>query len=79
MSAIDKVKDHFTQLDTGESLYIEAWDLKVYKQPLTLKKKGKLLKKMEGDNIEGLAYVLIELALDEQGKNLFTLEDKIAF
>ena len=34
MSAIDKVKDHFTQLDTGESLYIEAWDLKVYKQPL---------------------------------------------
>ena len=32
---------------------------------------------MELDAIEGLAYALIELALDEQGKNLFTLEHKI--
>ncbi len=32
---------------------------------------------MELDPIEGLAYALIELALDEQGKNLFTLENKM--
>ena len=32
---------------------------------------------MELDPIEGLAYALIELALDEQGKNLFSLENKM--
>jgi len=75
--AIDKIKDHFNSLSTGESKYFEDWDLTIYKEPLTLEKKGKLLKKMEADTITGLAYVLIELALDEQGKNLFTLEHKM--
>ena len=76
MSAIDKIKEHFNSLSTGDSKYFEDWDLTVYKEPLNMKKKGKLLKKMEADTISGLAYVLIELALDEQGKNLFTLEHK---
>ena len=76
MSAIDKIKEHFNTLSTGESKYFEDWDLTIYKEPLTLEKKGRLLKKMEADTITGLAYVLIELALDQQGKNLFTLEHK---
>ena len=76
MSAIDNIKDHFNSLSTGESKHFEDWDLTIYKEPLTLEKKGKLLKKMEADTITGLAYVLIELALDEQGKNLFSLEHK---
>jgi len=78
MSAIDKIRDHFISLDHGESKFIEEWDLTIFKQPLTLKKKGRLLNKMEADRIEGLAYVLIELALDDQGKNLFTLEHKLS-
>jgi hypothetical protein len=77
MSAIDKIKDHYNTLDTGESKYIEAWDLKIFKQPINLEKKGRLFKRMEVDAIEGLAYVLIELALDDQGKNLFNLEHKM--
>jgi len=76
MSAIDKIKDHFNSLSKGESKRIEDWDLTIYKEPINLEKKGKLFKKMELDAIEGLAYALIELALDEQGKNLFTLEHK---
>tara|TARA_R110000803_G_scaffold209151_1_gene278429 strand:+ start:66 stop:389 length:324 start_codon:yes stop_codon:yes gene_type:complete len=78
MSAIDNIKDHFNSLSTGESKFFEEWGLTVFKEPLSLEKKGKLLKKMELDTITGLAYVLIELALDEQGKNLFTLEHKVA-
>ena len=76
MSAIDKIKEHFNSLDKGESKHFEEWDLTIYKEPLTLEKKGKLLKKMEADTITGLAYVLIELALDEQGKNVCTREHK---
>tara|TARA_R110000824_G_scaffold169148_1_gene346195 strand:- start:162 stop:485 length:324 start_codon:yes stop_codon:yes gene_type:complete len=76
MSAIEKIKDHYNSLDQGESKFIEEWDLSIYKQPINLEKKGRLFKKMEIDAIEGLAYALIELALDEQGKNLFTLEHK---
>jgi len=78
MSAIDKIKDHFNSLPSGEKKYIPDWDLTIYKEPINLEKKGRLFKKMELDPIEGLAYALIELALDEQGKNMFTLEHKIA-
>jgi hypothetical protein len=77
MSAIDNIKDHFNSLDQGESKFVEEWNLTIYKQPINLEKKGKLFKKMELDAIEGLAYALIELALDEQGKHLFTLENKM--
>ena len=77
MSAIDNIKDHFNSLDQGESKFVEEWNLTIYKQPINLEKKGKLFKKMELDAIEGLAYALIELALDEQGKGLFTLENKM--
>ena len=78
MSAIDKIKDHYNSLSKGESKFVEEWDLTIYKEPINLEKKGRLFKKMEVDPIEGLAYALIELALDEQGKNLFTLEHKMA-
>ena len=77
MSAIDKIRDHYNSLSKGESKYFEEWDLSFYKEPINLEKKGRLFKKMELDAIEGLAYALIELALDEQGKNLFTLEHKM--
>lgn len=76
MSAIDNIKEHFNSLDQGESKFVEEWNLTIFKQPINLEKKGRLFKKMELDAIEGLAYALIELALDEQGKNLFTLEHK---
>ena len=78
MSAIDKIKDHYNSLSKGERKFVEEWDLTIYKEPINLEKKGRLFKKMEVDPIEGLAYALIELALDEQGKNLFTLEHKMA-
>ena len=78
MSAIDKIKDHYNALDNATPKVVEEWGLTIYKQPINLEKKGRLFKKMEIDAIEGLAYVLIELALDEQGKNLFTLEHKMA-
>ena len=77
MSAIDKIRDHFNSLSKGEIKYFEEWDTTFYKEPINLDQKGKLFKRMDSDPIEGLAYALIELALDEQGKNLFTLEHKM--
>lgn len=77
MSAIDKIRDHFNSLSKGESKYFEEWDLTFYKEPINLEQKGKLFKRMEVNAIEGLAYALIELALDEQGNNHFTLEHKV--
>ena len=76
MSAIDKIRDHYNSLSKGESKYFEEWDLTFYKEPINLEKKGRLFKKMELDPIEGLVYVLIQLALDQKGNNLYTLENK---
>ncbi len=77
MSAIDIITDHFKSLDQGESKTFEKWEgLTFYKQPINLKQKGRLFKKMELDAIEGLAYALIELALNEKGENMFDLADK---
>tara|TARA_R100001086_G_scaffold72369_1_gene34761 strand:- start:571 stop:894 length:324 start_codon:yes stop_codon:yes gene_type:complete len=76
MSAIDKIKDHYNALDTGESKYFEAWDMTFCKSPMNMKQKGRLYKKIEVDAIEGLVYAIIELALDKQGKPAFKLEDK---
>ena len=77
MSAIDIITEHFKSLDQGESKTFEKWQgLTFYKQPINLKQKGKLFKKMDADQIEGLAYALIELALDEKGEPMFDLADK---
>jgi len=76
MSIIDNMREHWASLDTQNSKEVPEWKTTIYKQPMNLQQKGKLFKKMEVDAIEGLAYVLIHLALDEKGEPLFTLENK---
>ena len=74
-SIIDNMRDHWNSLDSNNSMEVPEWGT-FYKQPMNLKQKGKLFKYMNDDAIEGLAYVLIHLALDEKGENIFTLENK---
>ncbi len=74
-SIIDNMRDHWNSLDSNNSLEIPQWGT-FYKQPMNLKQQGKLLKYMKDDPVEGLAYVLIHLALNEKGENIFTLEHK---
>jgi len=73
---IQNMRDHWNSLSTDESMEVPEWKVTIYKQPMNMQQKGKLFKKMESDPIEGLVYVLIQLALDEQGNNLYTLENK---
>ena len=75
MSIKDNMREHWESLDTDTSLEIPEWGT-FYKQPMNMEQKGKLFKRMEEDSITGLAYVLIHLAKDKKGDNLFTLEDK---
>ena len=76
MSIIENMREHWNSLDEKNSKEIPEWKATIYKQPMNLTQKGKLFKKMEDDPIEGLAYVLIHLALNEKGENLYTLEHK---
>jgi len=76
MSIIESMREHWDSLDTNNSMEVPEWKAVIYKQPMNMEQKGKLFKRMEEDTITGLAYVLIHLALDEKGNNLFTLENK---
>ena len=73
---IQNMRDHWNSLNTDEALEVPEWKITIYKQPMNMQQKGKLFKKMEADPIEGLVYVLIQLALDQKGNNLYTLENK---
>ena len=73
---IQNMRDHWNSLDKQNSKEVPEWKATIYKQPMNLQQKGKLFKRMEVDPIEGLAYVLIHLALNEKGENLYTLENK---
>lgn len=73
---IDNMREHWDSLDLESSMEVPEWKATIYKKPMNLEQKGRLYKKMEEDSISGLAYVLIELALDAQGKNHFTLDNK---
>tara|TARA_R100001440_G_C2438979_1_gene105861 strand:+ start:181 stop:513 length:333 start_codon:yes stop_codon:yes gene_type:complete len=73
---IQNMRDHWNSLSTDEALEVPEWKITIYKQPMNMQQKGKLFKKMEADPIEGLVYVLIQLALDQKGNNLYTLENK---
>tara|TARA_X000001382_G_scaffold114433_2_gene92769 strand:- start:105 stop:431 length:327 start_codon:yes stop_codon:yes gene_type:complete len=75
-SVIENMRDHWNSLDSNNSKEVPEWKVTFYKQPMNLKQKGKLFKYMNDDPIEGLAYVLINLALDEKGDNIYTLENK---
>ena len=73
---IQNMRDHWDSLSDNDSLNVPEWKTTIYKQPMNLKQKGVLFKKMKDDETEGLAYALIQLALDAKGNNIYSLEHK---
>ena len=76
--SIDFVKEHFSQHETKKIVVPEWNNLEIFVEPITLEQKKKILDKTKIDEVEALAYALIWLAKDSEGKQHFTLEDKFA-
>ena len=84
MKLIDRAKSHFEALGV-QHIEVEEWKDEdnnpsvIYWNPITLSEKNKLFKKSDNLNDVGiLADIIIMKAIDQDGKKLFTLEDKIA-
>ena len=84
MKLIDRAKSHFESLGV-QHIKVEEWKDEdnnpsvIYWNPITLSEKNKLFKKSDNLNDVGiLADIIIMKAIDQDGKKLFTLEDKFA-
>ena len=79
--AIGKAVAHFQSMSV-RTIEVEEWGSKeepfiIYVEPFTLKEQGRLQRSQKTQTDSGvLADVLILKALDKDGNNLFTLEDK---
>ncbi len=80
MKAIERAKAHFDSLDVKKILVPEWGDddapLEIYTKPLTLQETSKLYTMSQDNEMTMLAYVLIYKALDANGDQIFSLEDK---
>ncbi len=80
MKAIDRAKAHFNSLEVKKIVVPEWGDdnapLEIYAKPLTLQETSKLYRMAQEDDMAMLAYVLIYKALDSNGDQIFSLEDK---
>ena len=80
-SVIAKAKAHFKdKLSMGLKgpIHVSEWDINVYYKPATtFFQEGKVIELQQaGKTTEALVQTLINRALDEDGKNIFTLADK---
>ena len=80
MKAIERAKAHFDSLDVKKIVVPEWGDdnapLEIYAKPLTLQETSKLYAMAKDNEMTMLAYVLIYKALDANGDQIFSLEDK---
>ncbi len=80
MKAIERAKAHFNTLEVKKIIVPEWGDddvpLEIYAKPLTLQETSKLYRLAKDDDMAMLAYVLIYKALDNNGDQIFSLEDK---
>tara|TARA_Y100001938_G_scaffold135111_1_gene196393 strand:- start:6428 stop:6763 length:336 start_codon:yes stop_codon:yes gene_type:complete len=80
LKAIERAKAHFDSLDVKKILVPEWGDddapLEIYTKPLTLQETSKLYTMSQDNEMTMLAYVLIYKALDANGDQIFSLEDK---
>ena len=75
MDAIDLVREHFASLGT-KKIEVPEWKLTIHASPVTLAEKGRLYKKSRESDMELLVDILLMKATSEDGKKLFTIEDK---
>ena len=81
MKLIERAKSHFESLGV-QSIEVEEWADEagkpsiIYWNPITLAEKNKLSNNLNDVSI--LADIVIMKAIDQDGKKLFTIEDKIS-
>lgn len=80
--AIELVKKHFQGQLSGKlnHYHVEEWGLDMYYRPITtLKMESKIVElSSQGKSVEALVESIIQKALDESGKPMFTAYDKSA-
>ena len=75
MDAIDLVREHFASLGT-KKIEVPEWKLTIHATPVTLAEKARLYTKSRESDMELLVDILLMKATSEDGKKLFTIEDK---
>lgn len=76
MPAIDNVLAHFSGLE-GWTVEVPEWELTIHCKPQTLNQRRALLKSTrDNDEVDAAVEALILLSLDEDGKRIFSKEDK---
>jgi len=56
---------------------VPEWDVTLYAKNLTLDDKARMLRRADADNTDYLIYAVIFGLTDENGDQVFTLEDKV--
>lgn len=77
MSAIDKVKAHWSDIAEIESIDVPEWEMTVYFTPLNIREAAKIDRIIRRDGeVFASVDILIMKCQDEQGEPLFTKADK---
>jgi len=80
MSAIDKVRDHFAR-SAPAPFEVPEWGITVYPKRENLAERLRryaICRERGFDRANEIAYAIIKLAMDKDGKPLFTAEDRQA-
>jgi hypothetical protein len=76
MEAIDLVREHFNSLG-NKRIEVPEWKLVIYASPMTLSEKNRVYKKSVASDMDLLVDILIMKATDENGKKLFTIDNRL--
>lgn len=82
MSILERAKTHFEKQDVIE-ITVPEWEDEsgnptvLFSKPFTLQERKTLLKFAKDDDMEFLVRLVIMKALDQSGKNVFDIGDKI--
>lgn len=81
-SVLDKAKSHFAETISGElkEYKVEEWDTTIYyKKGTNFAQESKVIElQNQGKTAEALVQVLINRALDKDGKRIFSDHEKVA-
>ena len=72
----EKIKTHFNNQER-KHFYIEEWEQDIYMTPLSLREQDKINLQSKNSAFQMAVYALVLKAEDEQGENLFSLDDKV--
>lgn len=70
MSLIDSIVAHYKE-HSAQSVEVPEWNVAIHFELLTIKRRSDLVKRCKDD-----VDVLVEMALDADGRKMFSAEDK---